>query len=201
MKSRNRRTPAWTAPAAMTKKSSRLFSACQKPDPYFPIIHLAIWQDGGWLGMDDKALLICCVEASLVLVGFDRSTRAWHAGQLLRAGHDHAGVIPFRGIVRAGDYGYQSRLLTGFWQSEGSAWDWQNRIVYLPKSPRWLLAWVLVDERRSAYVNVRHAASSAAELFFSSDAQLLPTDAVETPWLIRPMGISNIDCAVSKSIG
>ena len=24
--------------------------------------------------------------------------------------------------------------LTSFWQNEGHSWDWQNRIVYLPKS-------------------------------------------------------------------
>src|SRR5258708_864026 len=115
--------------------SHRLISACQQLAPHFPIIHVASWQDGSWLGLDDEALLICCVEANLVLGGFDRATLAWHTGQLLRAGHDHAGVILFRGIVRGGDYGYQSRLLTTFWQGEGSTWDFQNRIVYLPKSP------------------------------------------------------------------
>jgi hypothetical protein len=115
--------------------SHRLISACQQLVPHFPIIHIARWQDGSLLGLDDQALLICCVEANLVLVGFDRATLAWRAGRLLRAGHDHAGVILFRGVVRGGDYGYQSRLLTGFWQREGSAWAWQNRIVYLPKSP------------------------------------------------------------------
>jgi hypothetical protein len=85
--------------------------------------------------LDDPALLVSCGEANLILVAFDRSTLAWHAGQLLRAGNDHAGVILFRGMVRTVDYGYQSRLLTGFWQGDGSAWDWRNRIVYLPKSP------------------------------------------------------------------
>ena len=115
--------------------SHRLISACQHLTPSFPIVHIATLQDGNWLGLDDEALLICCAEANLVLVGFDRATLAWHAGQMLRVGHDHAGIILFRGIVRAGDYGYQSRLLTAFWQSEGSSWDWQNRIVYLPKSP------------------------------------------------------------------
>jgi hypothetical protein len=115
--------------------SRRLVSACQRAIPHFPIIHIASWQDGSWLGLDDQALLICCAEANLVLMGFDRATLAWHAGQLLRAGHDHAGVILFRGIVRGGDYGYQSRLLTCFWQSEGGSRSWQNRIVYLPKSP------------------------------------------------------------------
>jgi len=115
--------------------SHRLISACRRMVPEFPVIHIANWEDGTWLGLDDEALLICCAEAGLVLVAFDRSTLAWHAGQVLRAGHDHPGLILFRGTVRSADYACQSRLLTNFWQTEGSEWDWQNRIVYLPKSP------------------------------------------------------------------
>ena len=115
--------------------SHRLVSACQRLVPNFPVIHLATWEKGVWLGLDDVALLVSCAEANLILVAFDRPTLAWHAAQLLRAGRDHAGVILFRGTVRSVDYGYQSRLLTGFWQGEGRAWDWRNRIVYLPKSP------------------------------------------------------------------
>ena len=114
--------------------SHHLVSACQRQIPDFPIIHIAKWENGVWLGLDDIALLISCADANLILVAFDRSTLAWHAGQLLRAGKGHAGVILFRGAVRTVDYGQQSRLLTGFWQNDGSAWDWQNRIVYLPKS-------------------------------------------------------------------
>ena len=115
--------------------SHRFVSACQRLVPNFPIIHIATWQNGVWLGLDDVALLTSCAEAQLILAAFDRSTLAWHAGQLLRSGRDHAGVILFRGTVRTVDYGYQSRLLTRFWKSEGGAWDWRNRIVYLPKSP------------------------------------------------------------------
>lgn len=115
--------------------SHRLVSACRRLAPDFPIIHIANWEDGIWLGLDDVALLTCCAEAGLVLVAFDRRTLAWHAGQLLRAGQDHAGLILFRGIVRSADCGYQSRLLTSFCQNEGNGWDWPNRVVYLPKSP------------------------------------------------------------------
>jgi hypothetical protein len=32
------------------------------------------------------------------------------------------------------DYGQQARLLTEVWADEGQAWDWLNRVVYLPKS-------------------------------------------------------------------
>jgi hypothetical protein len=115
--------------------SHRLISACRRLVPDFPIVHIASWEEGAWLGLDDAALLISCAAFRLILVAFDRSTLAWHTGQLLRAGKDHAGLVLFRGMVRSADYGYQSRLLTGFWQNEASAWNWQNRIVYLPKSP------------------------------------------------------------------
>ena len=115
--------------------SHRLILACRRLVPNFPIFHIATWEEGIWLGLDDAALLTCCFEADLVLVAFDRSTLAWHAGQLIRAGQDHGGIVLFRGSVRSLDYGRQSRLLTAFWQDEGSDWDWHNRMVYLPKSP------------------------------------------------------------------
>ena len=114
--------------------SHRLISACQRLVSGFPIVHIADWEHGNWLGLDDVALLIACAEVNLVLVAFDRSTLAWHAGQVVRAGMEHAGVVLFRGIVRSTDYGYQARLLTSFWQKEGEAWDWHDRIVYLPRS-------------------------------------------------------------------
>jgi hypothetical protein len=115
--------------------SHRLVSACRRLAPGFPIIHLATWQDGSWLGLDDTALLIACAESGLVLVAFDRATLPWHAGQLVRAGHHHGGLILFRRTIRSTDYGLQARRLTGFWTREGRAWDWLNRIVYLPTSP------------------------------------------------------------------
>ena len=115
--------------------SHRLVSGCCRLIPQFPVIHIAVWQDGSWLGLDDATLLMACAESGLVLVAFDRATLAWHAGQLLRAGHDHSGLILFRRLVRSTDYGRQARLLTGFWAQEGNDWDWLNRIVYLPKSP------------------------------------------------------------------
>lgn len=76
-----------------------------------------------------------CGEAGLVLVAFDRATLPWHASQLLREGESYGGLILFRGTVRSTNYGDQARLVRDFWMSQGRAWDWTNRIVYLPKSP------------------------------------------------------------------
>ena len=100
----------------------------------FPLVHIARWQDGSWLGLDDAALLMSCAEAELVLVAFDRATLPWHAGQVVRAGESHGGLVLFRRTLRSTDYGQQARLLTGFWAHEGHEWDWLNRVVYLPKA-------------------------------------------------------------------
>jgi hypothetical protein len=115
--------------------SHRFVSACCRLAAEFPIEHVAVWPEGSWLGLDDSALLPACAEVGLVLVGFDRATLPWHAGQLIGAGNDHGGLILFRRTVRNTDYGRQARLLTGFWRDGAHAWDWINRIVYLPKSP------------------------------------------------------------------
>ena len=114
--------------------SHGMVKACRSLAPRFPIIHIAEWQQGAWLSLDDSALLLACTEAELVMVGFDRATLAWHAGQLVRAGNGHSGLILFRRIVRSTDYGRQARLLVEFWRDSAN-WDWTNRMVYLPKSP------------------------------------------------------------------
>ena len=114
--------------------SHRLVAACRRLVKAFPIVHIASWQAGSWLGLDDATLLVACAEAELVLVAFDRSTLAWHAGQVIRAGHDHGGLVLFRRTVRSTDYGHQARLLTHYWAHDGGEWNWHNRIVYLPKS-------------------------------------------------------------------
>jgi hypothetical protein len=127
--------PAQPRLLADENTSHRFVSACGRLRREFPIVHIARWQDGSWLGLDDAALLISCAEAGLVLVAFDRATLPWHAGQVLRAGENHGGLILFRRTVRSTDYGEQARLVTNFWFGEGHGWDWANRIVYLPKSP------------------------------------------------------------------
>jgi hypothetical protein len=114
--------------------SLRLVSACRQLVKEFPIVHIARWQGGTWLGLDDASLLIACAESGLVLVAFDRATLPWHAGQVLRGGANHGGLVLFRRTVRSTSYGQQSRLLTDFWTRDGRAWDRLNRIVYLPQS-------------------------------------------------------------------
>src|SRR5438876_645472 len=102
--------------------SHRLVAGCRRLVPGFPIVHVARWQDGSWLGLDDAALLIACAEAGLVLVAFDRRTLPWHAGQVLRTGESHGGLILFRRTIRTTNFGHQARLLTEFWADEGQDW-------------------------------------------------------------------------------
>ena len=131
---RTKEKPAQHRLLADENTSHRFVSACRRRVGGFPIVHIATWQQGLWLGLDDASLLIAYAEAGLVLVAFDRATLPWHAGQVIRSGEDHGGLVLFRRRVRSTDYGHQARLLTDFWRHEGSRWDWRNRILYVPKT-------------------------------------------------------------------
>ena len=67
---------------------------------------------------------------SVVFIGLGAAYVTSAFGMSLALGAFLAGLI-----ISESDYGLQARLLTGFWREEGAAWDWINRIVYLPKSP------------------------------------------------------------------
>src|SRR5262245_24051593 len=107
-------------------------SACVKLDRAFPIIHIAKWLDGRCLGYKDTQLLAAALKANLVLVSFDRSTLAHHAGQLTKTGEGHAGVILFRRSVLRTAFGHQAGLLVEFWR-EAAERDWMDLIAYLPR--------------------------------------------------------------------
>jgi hypothetical protein len=51
------------------------------------------------------------------------------------SGESQGGLVLFRRTVRTTNYGQQARFLTELWAHEAEAWDWLNRVVYLPKSP------------------------------------------------------------------
>jgi hypothetical protein len=99
--------------------------------PGLPIIHISYWQEGVYLSVKDPALLMALRESGMILAGFDRASVPMHAGELTREGLGHAGVILFRRSVSVIAYGRQARLLVNFWD-EASAWDWADRIEYLP---------------------------------------------------------------------
>src|SRR3954468_20839317 len=91
-------------------------SACLKLDRAFPIVHIAAFLNGRWLGYKDPQLLAVSRKANLVLVSFDRSTMAYEASQLTKAGEGHAGLIVFRRSVPRIAFGHQARLLIEFWR-------------------------------------------------------------------------------------
>lgn len=113
--------------------SRRFVEACRRLDKELPIVHLADWMAGKHRISRDPVLLEVLRQHGLILITFDRRTMAMHAGQLTRSGGGHAGVILFRRSVSPMDYGRQSRLMVEFW-NEASAWDWSDRIEYLPRS-------------------------------------------------------------------
>lgn len=108
-------------------------AACLKLDSQFPIAHIAAWRDGACLQLKDPALLMTLRDEDLILVSFDRSSLAHHAGLLTREGVGHSGVILFRRTVSRIAYGTQARLLMDFWR-EASEWEWADLVVYLPRS-------------------------------------------------------------------
>jgi hypothetical protein len=128
------KSPARQRLLADENTSHRLVGAARRLEPAFPIVHIATWQAGSWLGLDDTTLLIACAEAGLTLGAFDRATLPWHAGHIVRAGDAHGGLILFRRSIPTTDYGQQARVLTRFWLQGAGRWDWENRVVYLPKS-------------------------------------------------------------------
>ena len=113
--------------------SHHLVAACRKLEPQFPMTHIADWRDGACLQLKDPALLMTLRDEALILVSFDRSSLAHHAGLLTREGVGHSGVILFRRTVSRIAYGTQARLLVDFW-GEASESESADRVVYLPKS-------------------------------------------------------------------
>lgn len=111
--------------------SHHLVAACRQIEATFPIIHISDWKEGMYLSVKDPALLMALRESEMILVGFDRASMPMHADALTREGLGHAGVILFRRSVSAVAYGKQARLLVNFWH-EAKAWDWADRIEYLP---------------------------------------------------------------------
>ena len=111
--------------------SRRFVTACLRIQSDLPIVHIADWMDGKHRISKDPVLLAALQEHDLIIVSFDRRTMAMHAGELTRAGCGHAGVILFRRSISQVDYGKQARLLVDFWR-KARAWDWADRIEYLP---------------------------------------------------------------------
>jgi hypothetical protein len=70
-------------------------------------------------------------DEDVILISFDRSSLAHHAGLLTREGVGHSGVILYRRTVSRLAYGIQARILVELWR-EARRWDWTDRVVYLP---------------------------------------------------------------------
>jgi hypothetical protein len=114
--------------------SHRLIAACKRIRPGFPIVHIADWQDGACLCLQDPALLMTLRDRQMILVSFDRASMAMYAGTLTRQGVGHAGIVLFRRSVSPIAYGFQARLLVELMdRADKESWDWADRIEYLPR--------------------------------------------------------------------
>lgn len=113
--------------------SHDLVTTCLRMHRGFPVTHIARWREGACLQLKDPALLMTLRDEAMVLVSFDRSSLAHHAGLLTREGVGHSGVILYRRTVSRVAYGTQARLLLELWREAGD-WDWADRIVYLPRA-------------------------------------------------------------------
>jgi hypothetical protein len=111
--------------------SHKLIAACQRLRVAFPIVHIATYNNKGWCGFNDDDLLDACLADRLILVAHDRRTPGDAALRAIRARAGHAGIILFRGFIRQGDFGAQSRALCAFW-TQSEDWDWFNRMAYIP---------------------------------------------------------------------
>ena len=70
-------------------------------------------------------LVMSCAEAGLVLVAFDRATLPWHAGQVLRVGGSHGGLIALTDPHRG--WGWSSCDGTPMEPRRLSWWDLNSR--------------------------------------------------------------------------
>ena len=92
---------------------------------------LAGWDDGGFLGLDDNAILREAAARGLTLVTYDRRTippllKAW-----AEAGLKHGGVIFVdEKTISPADIGALVRALRELVHEAGD-WDWRDRICFL----------------------------------------------------------------------
>lgn len=94
-----------------------------------PIVSLAKWQGGGYLGVNDRVLLRAAAEHSFTLVTYDLRTIPPLLYEWGQAGISHGGVVFVdERSIAPNDIGGLVRALAGLWESE-KTFDWQDRLV------------------------------------------------------------------------
>lgn len=100
-------------------------------NPRFPVVALAEWENGSFLGQEDATCLQEAAIQGLTLVTYDRRTippllKAW-----AETGLGHGGVIFVdEKTISPPDIGGLVKALRDLAGAAGD-WDWKNRIVFL----------------------------------------------------------------------
>lgn len=103
----------------------------RRTSPKVPVVAMAEWEQGSFLGQEDATCLQAAAIQCLTLVTYDRRTippllKAW-----AETGFAHGGVIFIdEKTISPADIGGLVKALRDLVR-ETSDWDWTNRIVFL----------------------------------------------------------------------
>ncbi len=96
-----------------------------------PIVGLAKWHGGAYLGADDRTHLRAAAGHLLTLVTYNRRTIPPLLLEWAETGKSHVGIIFVdERSIAPNDIGGLARALIGLWGLEGDL-DWRDRIVYV----------------------------------------------------------------------
>lgn len=99
--------------------------------PHIPIASVHSWQEGRFLGRQDRALLLAARTEAWTLVTYDQKTIPPLLIELEAEGEAHAGVVFVDDLTIANnEFGLLIRSLAAFYQQH-ETWDWRNRVAFL----------------------------------------------------------------------
>ena len=91
------------------------------------------WENGEFLGREDRACLEHAAAKGLTLVTYDRRTIPPLLKSWAEEGRDHGGVIFIdEKTISPADIGTQVRALSNLVRASGK-WNWLNRICFLQR--------------------------------------------------------------------
>ena len=111
--------------------SPKVAEAFRRRDQSVPIVSLAEWEGGSFLGASDQTVLEAATALKRVLVTCDRKTIPPLLKRLAEAGQDHGGsIFVEEKTIPSSDFG---GLVQGLFELARTAarWDWKNRVSFL----------------------------------------------------------------------
>jgi hypothetical protein len=144
--------------------AARTVAALQRQSPRLQVAHLAAWEGGRLRGCDDAALLEAAAAAGLTLVTYDCRTVPRLLKDWAEQGRHHGGVVLVdHRTLRPSDIGGLVKARAHL-ATLARAWDWGDRVVYLPAARPCCLAlpapWNDLHEGRNQQPQRHPAAAS-----------------------------------------